>query len=116
MERFFSSSTAVARSARRAWNWRKKVRADDSWLVSKCLLNRPLHVGALLSDQTKHSKPIVGLPTQLANDKGRSLSALARAEVTFWFTCRRKQLVARADGRGERCRMTVLATWASAYI
>jgi hypothetical protein len=24
-----------------------------------------------LSDQTQHSKPIVGLPTQIANDKGR---------------------------------------------
>jgi hypothetical protein len=27
MERFFSSTTALSRSARRAWNWRKKVRA-----------------------------------------------------------------------------------------
>jgi hypothetical protein len=45
-----------------------------------------------------------------------SLSALASAEVNFWFTCRRKRLVARADGCGERCRMTFLATWASAYI
>jgi hypothetical protein len=30
-----------------------------------------------------------------------SLSALASAEVNFWFTCRRKRLVARADGCGE---------------
>jgi hypothetical protein len=46
-----------------------------------------------------------------------SLSALASAEVNFWFTCRRKRLVARpADGCGERCRMTFSATWASAYI
>jgi hypothetical protein len=45
-----------------------------------------------------------------------SLSALASAEVNFWFTCRRKRLVARADGCGERCGMTFLATWASAYI
>ena len=36
---------------------------------------------------------------------------LAIAEVTFWFICRRKRLVARADGCGERCRMTFLATW-----
>jgi hypothetical protein len=43
-----------------------------------------------------------------------SLSALASAEVNFWFTCRRKRLVAQADGCGERCRMTFLATWASA--
>ena len=35
---------------------------------SASLLNRPLHVGAPLSDQTEHSKPIVGLPTQIAND------------------------------------------------
>jgi hypothetical protein len=45
-----------------------------------------------------------------------SLSASASAEVNFRFTCRRKRLVARADGRGERCRMTFLATWPSAYI
>jgi len=44
-----------------------------------------------------------------------SLSALASAEVNFWFTCRRKRLVSRADGCGERCRMTFLATSASAY-
>src|SRR5437016_6247737 len=42
-----------------------------------------------------------------------SLSALASAEVNFWFTCRRKRLVSRADGCGERCRMTFLATSAS---
>src|SRR3984885_1574668 len=45
-----------------------------------------------------------------------SLSALASAEVNFWFTCRKKRLVARADGCGERCRMTFLATWASAHL
>ena len=44
-----------------------------------------------------------------------SLSALASAEVNFWFTCRRKRLVSRADGCGEKCRMTFLATSASAY-
>src|SRR5271167_2555352 len=36
-----------------------------------------------------------------------SLSALASAEVHFWFTCRRKRLVARADGCGERCRCRI---------
>jgi hypothetical protein len=45
-----------------------------------------------------------------------SLSALASAEVNFWFTCWRKRLVARADGCGKRRRMTFLATWESAYI
>src|ERR1700730_2710966 len=46
----------------------------------------------------------------------RALSALASAEVNFWFTCRRKRLVAQADRCGERYRMAFLATWASAYI
>ena len=42
----------------------------------------------------------------------RALSPLASAEVNFRFTCRRKRLIARADGYGERCRMAFLATWA----
>jgi hypothetical protein len=29
----------------------------------------------------------------------RSLSALASAEINFWFTCRRKRLAVPADGR-----------------
>ena len=44
-----------------------------------------------LSDQTKHSKPIVGLPTQIANDKGRyhslgsGFGPLIPARATSWL-------------------------------
>src|ERR1700687_1643771 len=38
-----------------------------------------------------------------------SLSALPSAEVNFWFTCRRKRLVAQADGCGERCPEDILS-------
>jgi len=57
-----------------------------------------------LSDQTQHSKPIVGLPTQIANDKGRlSLPTVVEGlgscpETGFWEIARNESPIW-TDGR-----------------